>query len=119
MRLDELGRDLFVLADIIRDDAAGRSTACAKAGRRLSRGLVGAEPADRELLARVVRIPLERLDEWLDDTISLLANADGTMQRRLAAAARVETIGWAWAGEPPSWDIQPLREAWRAEHRLP
>lgn len=122
MALDDLARDLLTLAAATRDDPRLNETACAQASRSLAKALIAAKPADRELLARVARLRADRVDEWLADSIDLLETADNSEQRRLAAAARMETIGWAWAPEVPPMPearIQALRDEWAAEHQLP
>lgn len=122
MALGDLARVLLALAAAARDDPRSHPTACGQAGRRLAKGLAGAGVADRMVLARVARVPVDRLDEWLADTLDLLDRADGTERRRLAAAARLETIGWAWAPEVPTLSdqtVEALREGWASAHQLP
>ena len=122
MPLTALASDLLTAAVAVREHPRSNPSVCKQAARRLSKALAAADSDARDILARVVRLPADRVDEWLTDTIDLLEISDGTEQRRLAAAQRMEAIAWAWGSELPPQPpavIEEMRAAWAAARELP
>jgi hypothetical protein len=116
--LDDLGRDLHLLADVLLDEDSPTRNAGAQAARRLRETQLD-EPA-LMALARTARLPRSLVDAFVQDTVALLDRVDGSgIRERAAAAQRLQTMAWAWADVPATWP--PLledetRARWAAEH---
>lgn len=78
------------------------------------------EPAQRDVLARVLGAPPALALRWVQDSIGLLRAGAASLEdpeQRLALTARLDVMAWAWDELPERWtpgSEQALLRRWAA-----
>lgn len=107
---EALGRRAGELAQTLLEGRSPDDDALRDFGGTVARALP-LDDRDREVLARVLTVPVRLALRWIQDSIALLRAAEAltdTPEGRVLLATRLEMMSWAWAPLPEVWD--PARE---------
>jgi hypothetical protein len=102
---EELARDLHLLAVALHADPERNPDALRQAAARL-RSELPASAADKDQLARQLRLPRSLLEPWLVDTLDLLDADQACAPVREQAIERMSALAWAWGEVPENWPPQ-------------